>query len=632
MNTSNPRMATIALFVSLLTVITSSSFAQSTYFWRTESTSGNWQSGTGTQWWLNGGTATGFAFGIQWWDNNNFLTQTNTTASAATHAFQFRAGASDVHTFVGSSVRLFDFGGANPYIRNLSAVTHVFNFAIEGDGTEALELRMDATGGLRFNGNITNNGSTVNVVGTNTTDAKQVRFDGIISGAGGFFMDNSAVTALFNNANTMSGQMTLSNGIARLTNSGTFGSSSQNIRLSAGGTLDLNGVSTTVGSVAERGVNDGGSINLGAGTLTVTANDTNIFQNSISGTGGLTKQGSHTLTLYGTQSYTGTTTVAAGRLATTAALASQSYNLTGGTFALGGDNLMSTANDVAVTLGGGTLRLDATNTARSQVLNGPVSLTASTTSRISPSGADAGTTITVNGIVSGSGNLIKEGGGRLVMSADNSYTGTTEATLGILQIDGNQSSADGNVTIGANATLAGSGTIGGATTISGIHSPGSSTGIQSFANNLTYNAGSSVLWELTANSVANRGDNYDGINLLSTANVNFSGATTMNLTFNAGGSVAWGDSFWANNRQWLVYDLNGGAVQNFGNLSLATLNWADDFGGLFLSARPDASFALTQSEGDIYLAYTVPEPSTYALLGLGAAGLAAHLIRRRRRA
>jgi len=411
-NKSLVNLGVITLCSLLLVASASQTFAQSTFFWRAEAGGGNWQQSGNTQWWQAGGGATGFNYGVQWWDNNHFLIQTNNTASASTHAFHFNSGASSVHTFVGSSVRLYDFNsGANdPYIRNASGATHVFNFALEGDGDsgDPLRLYMDSTGGLTFNGNITNNGSSINIEGSNTSSSKTVTFGGIVSGAGGIYLNNASVTALFDNASTQTGQLTINAGTARLNGSGdTFGANTQAIRVGTGASLDLNNVSTTVGSVGEEGSSDGGTISLGSGTLTVTANSLETFQSTISGTGGLTKQGSHTLNLYGSQSYTGTTTVQAGRLSSSGTLASGSYSITGGTLALSGNNRISTNNTVTITLGGGTLRLDSGE----QTLNGAMTLTSATTSVISV-GTGAGP-MNVVGAIGGSGALTKEGGAQL---------------------------------------------------------------------------------------------------------------------------------------------------------------------------------------------------------------------------
>ena len=379
-NNFAPRwFAVFAVIIALIFVaaIGNNANAQSTFFWRTEAGGGNWQQSGNTQWWQAGGVATGFNYGVQWWDNNHFLIQTNNTASASTHAFHFNSGASSAHTFVGSSVRLYDFNsGANdPYIRNASGATHVFNLALEGDGDsgDPLRLYLDSTGGLTFNGNINNNGSVINIEGSNTSSSKTVTFGGIVSGAGGIYLNNASATALFDNANTQTGQLTINAGTARLNGSGdTFGANTQAIRVGTGASLDLNNVSTTVGSVGEEGTSDGGTISLGSAVLTIGGSAT-TFQNSISGTGGITHSGSGTLNLYGSQSYSGTTSVSAGTIATGVAMSSAAYSITGtGTFSTSAANLIS--DTASMTLGGGTLSIGGAETFG----NNGVTLSAST--------------------------------------------------------------------------------------------------------------------------------------------------------------------------------------------------------------------------------------------------------------
>ncbi|MCX6874623.1 MAG: autotransporter-associated beta strand repeat-containing protein [Verrucomicrobia bacterium] len=71
----------------------------------------------------------------------------------------------------------------------------------------------------------------------------------------------------------------------------------------------------------------------------------------------------------------------------------------------------------------------------------------------------------LSGVLSGlsGGNLTKTGVGTLVLSADNTYPGTTTVSAGTLLVNGNNSGG-GNVAVSSNATLGGTGTIAGATT------------------------------------------------------------------------------------------------------------------------------------------------------------------------
>ena len=73
----------------------------------------------------------------------------------------------------------------------------------------------------------------------------------------------------------------------------------------AGATLDLNGTSETIGSLAGGGA-AGGNVTLGAGTLTTGGNNgTTTYTGILSGAGGLTKHGTGIFTLSGANTYTG---------------------------------------------------------------------------------------------------------------------------------------------------------------------------------------------------------------------------------------------------------------------------------------------------------------------------------------
>ena len=86
------------------------------------------------------------------------------------------------------------------------------------------------------------------------------------------------------------------------------------VTLSNGGILDLNGVRQTVGSLSGTDAS-GTQIKLGSGALTVGNAANTIFDGVIGGNGGsLVKQGGGTLTLTGSNTYTGNTTVNAGTL------------------------------------------------------------------------------------------------------------------------------------------------------------------------------------------------------------------------------------------------------------------------------------------------------------------------------
>jgi fibronectin-binding autotransporter adhesin len=108
---------------------------------------------------------------------------------------------------------------------------------------------------------------------------------------------------------------TLRAGVATVAGvSGAFGiNGGVSLANTAGATLDLNGFDTQVGSISGGGAT-GGNITLGSATLTTGAGG-NPYSGVISGTGGLTKIGTGTLTLAGVNTYSGDTTVTSGTLA-----------------------------------------------------------------------------------------------------------------------------------------------------------------------------------------------------------------------------------------------------------------------------------------------------------------------------
>jgi autotransporter-associated beta strand protein len=93
--------------------------------------------------------------------------------------------------------------------------------------------------------------------------------------------------------------------------------------------------------------------------------------------------------------------------------------------------------------------------------------------------AGAGQT-TANGVVSGSGGILKNGSGTFTLAANNTYSGATGVTAGTLLVNGSQSVSDVNLTGG---TLAGTGRVGAITAVGGEIRPGTSApGILSSGN------------------------------------------------------------------------------------------------------------------------------------------------------
>lgn len=428
--------------------------------------------------------------------------------------------------------------------------------------------------------NITSNGAFFSIGGS-----LAVTWSGDISGVGSLStIAGSTGTLTLSGTNTYSGGTVINAGTIR----GSVGTGSLNIL--SGATYDLLSADRSIGALT-----GGGNVTLGSRTLTSSSSSNSQFTGIISGSGGFTKDGSGTLTLAGTSSYTGATTVSAGTLAGVIGAGDLSV-ARGGTYDLGGaDRSISNLNgDGSVALGANSLT------------------------------TNIGTSSSFSGAISGTGGLVASGAGKLVLSGVNTYTGSTLINAGELVMNGRLSSP---VTIASGATLSGNGTFSGSAFISGVHSPGNSPGIQTFQS-LTYNSGASVLWELNSSTTTQGSPTAAFDQIIATGGLTFAGPTTLNLRLNGSGStVSWNDALWASNQTWIIFNAAGG-VTGFSNLSLNTTNLLDSLGQDFAVARVGSSFGLELYNSTVLLKYytPVPEPSTWQalLIGLAAAGIYWH--------
>jgi len=313
------------------------------------------------------------------------------------------------------------------------------------DGT--LQIGNGGTSGTLGTGNVTNNSALV----FNRSDDSS--YTGVISGTGTVTKDGAGTLTLSGN-NTYSGTTTISDGTLQVGNGGTSG------------TLGTGNVTNNSALVFNR-------------------SDDSSYAGVISGTGTVTKDGAGTLTLSGTNTYSGGTTINAGTIRISA-----NNNLGTGTLTLDGGTLQTTSTFSSSRLttlnaGGGTYNIDSGITlTQSGNISGSGSLTKTGEGTLVLSGSNntftGGTVvadgrlialdggaiakagnITNNAIVefqiglnaseyhydqiSGTGSLIKSGAGNVVLNGNNTYTGGTTISEGILSIGGTAGSITGDI-------------------------------------------------------------------------------------------------------------------------------------------------------------------------------------------
>ncbi|MBU6303342.1 MAG: autotransporter-associated beta strand repeat-containing protein [Verrucomicrobia bacterium] len=347
---------------------------------------------------------------------NTYTGATNINAGTVTITNGAGLGTTDGATTVAAGATL-----------NLNATTSAENVTINGSGvSSAGALTGTATSGLTGTVNL----ATSSTIAT-TTSGTVFTLGGVISGSGSNLTIAGPGTVRIGGANnTYTGSTTISEGTLQLGAAGDRIPNGSATTVASGATLDVNGQTETIGSLA-----GGGNVTLGSGALTTGGNNTSTtYSGTLSGSGTLTKEGTGTMTLSGTNTYTGATTVTGGTLeiASEENLGANPAALNAGQLTLNGGTLRTTAN----------FSIDDTNRGITVGASGGGLETASATTL----------TVASTNVITLDGTLTKSGDGTLIINSNTSGNGDINVTGGTLGGTGTLNSATGSTSIGA-ATL-----------------------------------------------------------------------------------------------------------------------------------------------------------------------------------
>jgi autotransporter-associated beta strand protein len=349
-------------------------------------------------------------------------------------------------------------------------------------------LTVSETGSTSYAGAITNAG-TMAMSGTGSST-----LSGVISGTGGVSVTGSGSMILSGN-NTFSGGISIASGT---------------LQIGAGG---------GTGAIASGAIANNG-------TLVVNRTGEFSVSNQISGTGSLVKQGAGTLSLSGSNSYTGGSTLSAGTL------------------------VLENANGLAAS---GTISMAGATLKYGTGITTDLSSRFSTVSNQSYAIDTNGNSITFAGaLTSSSGTLVKSGNGTLTLSGNNTYTGGTTVSAGVLRGTGNSTLGNGGsitVNSGAALELLGTGTFARPISLSGTGLSGTGA-LRNISGNKTISGAITLVGDTTIHSVSDT---------LSFDVASGSAVTgTYNLTFGGDGNILFSDGI----------GTNSGSITKVGNGTL----------------------------------------------------------------
>ncbi|MFP5583068.1 autotransporter-associated beta strand repeat-containing protein [Salmonella sp. 741265139_PSA] len=452
----------------------------------------------------------------------------------------------------------------------------------QGAGTLILNAENTYTGGTTISGG-TLVATNVDALGSgDVTDDATLElntggtFDNAIGGSGNV-VKSGADTLTLSGSNSYTGGTTISGGTLVASNVEALGTgdvtNNATLELNTGGdfinniggtgrveksgddTLTLSGSNTyTGGTLINGGTLVASNVEaLGTGDVTDNAtlelNTGGTFDNAISGSGQVVKSGDETLTLSGTNSYTGGTTISGGTLVATNVEALGSGDVTddatlelntGGTFdnAISGSGQVVKSGDKMLTLSGansysgGTLISDGTLVASNVEALGTGDITDNAVLELNTGGD-------FDNAISGSGQVVKSGDETLTLSGANSYTGGTLISGGTLVATSVEALGSGDVTDNAVLELNTGGTFDNAISGSGqVVKSGDKTltlsGANSYTGGTTISGGTLVASNVNALGSGDI-DNYASLQL------NASGQfVTANLTTHDNATTAIG--------------------------------------------------------------------------------------------
>ncbi|MCP4560978.1 MAG: hypothetical protein GY837_10695, partial [Bosea sp.] len=341
-----------------------------------------------------------------------------TVASGARGADGAGIAGSNLSITLGATGSITDADGAGGLAGNALQLSGNSRLTVAAAGTASIIGNIDiASGTLTLD----------QASGVNVTIANAITGGGALAKAG-------AGMVTLTGTSTYTGGTTLNQGTLSISSDGNLGNASGGITVAGASTLQVTGSFTTARTT---------TLNAN-GTVEVTSGQNFTMGGAIIGLGGVTKTGSGTLTLTGSNSYMGGTTISAG----TVSISSDDN--------LGASGTTVTLNNATIVGGAGTGADAILRTTTTFASSRDIAFT-SGGGRIE---TDTGTTLTLTGSITtgGSASFIKQGAGTLVLTGDSSagYNGRTWVNEGTLRIEGGgklgSNSAGGQAYISNGAT------------------------------------------------------------------------------------------------------------------------------------------------------------------------------------